>query len=212
MEPQTINTQTEHNSEQDWSKYYEAVKGKPPAKTLMIALDKFEEGDSLDLPRFAIDLGCGSGRDTIELLKRGWQVLAIDSEESAISYLRNRSDISLLNLKTEVIAFEEMSLPSSSNLINSSLSLPFCSPENFIVAWNKITESLHKNGRFCGHLFGNKDSWSACEEMTFHTIDEVYGLLIDFEVEYFDEQFFVGETALEGQKKWHIFNIVARKA
>ena len=32
------------------------------------------------LPSNAIDLGCGAGRDTIALIKKGWNVLAIDKE------------------------------------------------------------------------------------------------------------------------------------
>lgn len=33
-------------------------------------------------PDFAIDLGCGVGRDTIYLLHNGWKVLAIDKEDT----------------------------------------------------------------------------------------------------------------------------------
>ena len=33
-------------------------------------------------PDFAIDLGCGAGRDTIYLLHNGWKVLAIDKEDT----------------------------------------------------------------------------------------------------------------------------------
>ena len=37
---------------------------------------------------FAVDLGCGSGADTIALLKRRWRVLAIDGEAEAIDIKR----------------------------------------------------------------------------------------------------------------------------
>ena len=33
-------------------------------------------------PKNAIDLGCGAGRDTIYLIKNGWNVLAIDREDT----------------------------------------------------------------------------------------------------------------------------------
>ncbi|HKW53315.1 MAG TPA: class I SAM-dependent methyltransferase, partial [Stellaceae bacterium] len=60
----------------DWDEYYERVAGRPPRPTLLAALERFgaEGGQS------ALDLGCGDGRDTIELLRRGWRVLAIDAE------------------------------------------------------------------------------------------------------------------------------------
>ena len=34
------------------------------------------------LPGKAVDLGCGAGRDTIELLKNNWKVLSIDKEDT----------------------------------------------------------------------------------------------------------------------------------
>ena len=33
-------------------------------------------------PENAIDLGCGAGKDTIYLIKNGWNVLAIDKEDT----------------------------------------------------------------------------------------------------------------------------------
>ena len=33
-------------------------------------------------PGKAVDLGCGAGRDTIELLKNNWNVLSIDKEDT----------------------------------------------------------------------------------------------------------------------------------
>lgn len=33
-------------------------------------------------PKNAVDLGCGAGRDTIYLIKNGWNVLAIDRENT----------------------------------------------------------------------------------------------------------------------------------
>jgi len=65
----------------EWSRYYDAVSD-DPRETLLDALDRF------DAPGVAADLGCGTGRDTVELLRRGWQVVAIDSEEEAIRRLR----------------------------------------------------------------------------------------------------------------------------
>ena len=50
----------------------------------MTALAAFEE------PGVAIDLGCGEGRDTVEILRQNWAVLAIDQNPDAIASLRNR--------------------------------------------------------------------------------------------------------------------------
>src|SRR5690606_3661669 len=72
----------EHYAEKrDWPGYFEVVLGKPARETLVDALARFERDGAA--PGFAIDLGCGEGRDSAELLRRGWRVLAIDGHESA---------------------------------------------------------------------------------------------------------------------------------
>ncbi len=77
-----------------WGRYYEAAKGGGPRETLRLALDLLEsEGVSTGGERLAVDLGCGEGRDTLELLRRGWRVLAIDAEREAIERLRARPDL-----------------------------------------------------------------------------------------------------------------------
>ena len=77
-------------STENWESYYEKTGTRPPRDTLLFALDRFETELSATDRRFAIDLGCGNGRDTIELLRRSWHVLAIDAEESAIAGLTSR--------------------------------------------------------------------------------------------------------------------------
>ena len=68
----------------DWKAYYDVVANRPPRKTLLTTLAAFEE------PGVAIDLGCGEGRDTVEMLRQNWAVLAIDQNPDAIASLRNR--------------------------------------------------------------------------------------------------------------------------
>ena len=100
-------------TDRDWSAYYQAVAGRPPRGTLLKALDLFEIEKSTKSPRFAVDLGCGDGRDTVELLERGWQVLAIDGNEEAIAKLCDRQDIDSTRLETQVMRFESLTLPNS---------------------------------------------------------------------------------------------------
>ncbi|MGB7275490.1 MAG: hypothetical protein WBC69_19530 [Geitlerinemataceae cyanobacterium] len=64
--------------ERDWKAYYDVVADRPPRETLLKALQHFE------IPGFAVDLGCGDGRDTVELLRRNRHVFAIDAQSEAI--------------------------------------------------------------------------------------------------------------------------------
>jgi tellurite methyltransferase len=208
----SINNQDKNNVfDHDWAAYYSAVVGRPPRDTLLAALARFELEESAASSQFAVDLGCGEGRDTVELLRRGWRVLGIDGEPEAIAHLLSRPDINLAHLETQVIRFEQVNLPESVDLINASFSLPFCSPEHFPDLWKKIVLSLRSGGRFCGQLFGERDSWAIYTSMNHHTRKQVEVLLQPFEVEMLLEEDHPGKTALGEDKHWHLFQIVARK-
>ena len=192
-----------------WGPYYDAAKSGTPRSTLLQALDLFDSQPADG--RFAVDLGCGEGRDTVELLRRGWRVLAIDAETEAISRLRARPEAARSDLlETEVASFEEADWPEPA-LVNASYALPFCLPAAFPAVWAHVVESLPPGGRFCGQLFGDRDEWASDPELTMHTREEVERLLEPFEAERFDEVEEDGETALGKPKHWHLFHIVARK-
>lgn len=206
------NNQAESNVfEHDWCAYYSAVDGRPPRDTLLSALARFDAEKSMTDSRFAVDLGCGEGRDTVELLRRGWQVLGIDGEQEAIARLLSRPDINPEHLATQVVRFEEVIFPEVVDLVNASFSLPFCPPAYFPTLWEKIVASMRPGGRFCGQLFGDRDSWAIYTSMNHHTREQVEVLLQPFEVEVLEEQDHPGKTALGKEKHWHIFQIVARK-
>lgn len=211
-----VSTQPATDSNQfqrHWVDYYQAVAGRPPRETLVTALDLFAADLS---PRVrstvgvAVDLGCGDGRDTVELLRRQWRVIAVDGEPEAIARLRQRQDINRTYLETRVQRFENLALPPQVDLINASFCLPFCLPDHFPVLWEEITSALKPGGRFCGHLLGDRDTWTQYVDISYHTRQQVDQLLVPFEIELFDEEDHPGKTALGDEKHWHLFNIVAR--
>jgi SAM-dependent methyltransferase len=199
--------------ERDWDAYYNAVVGRPPRETLLDALERFDPEQNSS--RIAVDLGCGEGRDTVELLRRGWRVLGIDGEAKAIARLRGRPDITPDCLEkqftSQVVRFEDVTLPESIDLVNASFSLPFCAPEHFPNLWRKIVDSLKTGGRFCGQLIGDRDSWAMYTSMNHHSRERVEALLQPFDIEMLEEEEHPGKTAIGEDKYWHIFHIVARK-
>ncbi|MBE9182779.1 class I SAM-dependent methyltransferase [Oculatella sp. LEGE 06141] len=194
-----------------WTDYYQAVEGRPPRETLLMALAKFEAASPSATLQFAVDLGCGDGRDTVELLRRGWRVLGIDGEEQAIARLLSRADIDPHHLETRVDRFEVLTLPESVDLINASFCLQFCPPAYFSAFWQKIVTAIRAGGRFCGQLIGDRDSWAAYPHMNHHSREQVLDLLRPFEIEELQEEDHPGKTALGVEKHWHLFHIVARK-
>jgi SAM-dependent methyltransferase len=192
----------------DWREYYERTAGQPPRQTLLAALARFGTAAS---GRRAVDLGCGDGRDTIELLRRGWRVLAIDAEPAAIARLEARPDLPPDGaLATHCARFEEASWPMV-DLVNASFALPLCPPARFPGLWAKVAASLTPGGRFAGQLFGERDEWRGEPGITHLARTDIERLLRGFAVEMLDEEETDTTTPYGKPKHWHLFHIVAEK-
>ncbi len=194
----------------DWPGYFNAVAGTGPRETLVWALERFGT-EQADEPRLAIDLGCGEGRDTVELLRRGWRVLAIDDEPDALRRIETRPDLDgRERLETQRASMESVELPKA-DLVNASYALPFCRPGSFERLWAQIDNAIRPGGRFSGQLFGETDDWAALDDRTHHTRDEVLELLRPFEIEVLVEEQKAPNPASAYPKRWHMFHVVARK-
>jgi membrane dipeptidase len=190
---------------QPWGRYLRLA-GDDPRPTLLDALARFSE------PGLAVDLGAGAGRDSAELLRRGWNVIAIDREQDAIDRLGGLAGLAGLDaarLETRHARFEETSWPRC-DLVNASFALPFCSPPSFAELWGRIVESLRPGGRFCGQLFGERDQWAG-SGIVVVSRKQLEALLEPFEIERLDEEEADGSTVVGKPKHWHLFHIVARR-
>lgn len=198
----------------DWAGYFAATAGRAPRDTLLGALDRFAaEGVPMEngSPPLAVDLGCGEGRDTAEMLRRGWRVVAIDGHEEAFECLQARTDIEHWDrLEMRLSAFEECQIPAC-HLLNASFSLPFCEPDRFAGLWKVLALAIVPGGRFAGQLFGDRDSWAKLPDRSHQTRDEVERLLKPFEVELLQEEEKDGTDCSGAGKHWHVFHIIARK-
>ena len=191
----------------DWIAYYEATAQRSPRRTLLFALERF--GRSA-VPRHAVDLGSGDGRDAIELLRRGWSVLAVDAEAAALSRLAARPDLPPdARLATLCRRFEDAAW-NTADLVNASFALPLCPPDQFPALWQRIRSSLKPGGRFAGQLYGERDGWAGRPGMTHLHRPEAEALLKGLAVELFEEEESDAVTPRGRPKHWHVFHIVAR--
>ena len=191
-----------------WAEYYDKLRDRPPRRTVIAALDHF--GPAPEDP-LAIDLGCGDGRDVVEMLRRGWRVVAVDAEPEALKRLQARPLPAGSDLTPIVGRFEDLPMPLGVKLVNSSFAMPLCEPDAFRRLWQRIREALPAGRRFSGQWYGPRDSWVGRPGMTFLGRDEALALLDGFDLEMFEEEEDDGVTPRGNAKHWHIFHIVARK-
>ena len=198
---------------QDFGAYYAATDAGAPWATLLRALDAFAAETAGRLPRVALDLGCGTGRDTVELLRRGWRVLAIDSQAEAIAGLRAKPEAAAhaARLETRIARFEDIDMPPA-DLVNSSFALPLCAPAAFPALWDRIRHALPVSGRFAGQFYGPRDTWAKREPpIMIHDRTAIDTLFSGFAIEWIEEEETDAVTPRGQPKHWHIFHVVARK-
>ena len=199
----------------DWRSYYEAVSGNPPRDTTLLALDKWHEENPTSI-RYAIDLACGEGRDTLEFLRRGWRVLAVDSEPEALRWLTSRDDLPASAVRPASAMLETLCSPMEdaafgrADIVNASFALPFCPRDRFAGLWSRITGALGPGGYFAGQIFGPDDSWAG-PSLSIYDSAGVDALFEGFTFERREEINRDGKDARGAPKHWHVFQIVARK-
>lgn len=185
--------------------YYEKTKNSNIPENLRMFMNMKVE------PGICIDLGCGAGRDSKFLIKNGWKVIAIDKEDTEKMIRSSLQEEEQNYLKFIKQDFENNIILQSCNLLVANSSLSFCNRKNFDDLWNKIVDSISKDGYFVGNFFGINDSWANRPNMAFFTKEEVIKLFSSFKIINFKEVAKNGKTALGVEKHWHVFNVIAKK-
>ena len=184
----------------DWSIYHKKTFNNDVCKLLVEFLDNYTIDN-------AIDLGCGSGNETVYMAKKGIHVLSIDRQLNRDFILSRLNDEEKENVSFLESSFENISLPKT-DLIAAFYSIPFCNPERFGNLWDNIYNAINENGFFVGQLFGDRDDWNASELINTFSIQEVKEFLKPYKVVKLDEVEYIRKS---DNKKWHFYNIIAQK-
>lgn len=197
-----------------WARYYEVTVERPPWATVRKAIELFAAEDAAagaHSPRFAVDLGCGAGRDSRELLRAGWRVLSMDREQHGLDVLRAAAGPELgARLETRQGEFASFQVPRC-DLVNASLCLPFVDPPVFEAMWARIVGALPAGGRFSAMVFGDHDDSAGEDGVTCLPGARFRELLDGFEIEHWSDTEEDTKTALGEPHHFHLIELVARK-
>lgn len=199
-----------------WPAYYAATVDRPAWGTTIDAAERFDEEDRAAAaapaePRLAVDLGCGAGRDTRELLRRGWRVLAVDQEAAAIEALTAATpEADRPRLEGVVADLASFELPPC-DLVVASVSLQLLPEPDYAAVFARITRALRVGGRFAGLLYGDRDEAASDPDCTCPSPEAVRGYLAAFEMESWHEREEDGHMALGDAHHIHLMEVVARR-
>jgi SAM-dependent methyltransferase len=204
----TVATTTQIN----WLPYFKAVRGAGRSATLDAAIKQFLKDPYKPGPLVATDVGAGEGRDTMELLRRGWVVTAIDNSTEGCKALRQTASKANLdsNLTVQETTYAKATYPKV-DLVNAYLALPYCHPNEFGQVWKKLVDSIKVDGYLACNLFGNNHTWASFSFVSSFTRAQVNALLKQFKVITLTEKS-SNATAADGSTITnHEFFILAKK-
>ena len=193
----------------DWKHYYAVTASRRPRELLRAALRLLDVATPAE--HLAVDIGCGAGVETLELLRQGWAVLAVDRSRSAIQHLRSAVPVERVHrLRTRVARVESLRLPSA-DFVWAGVSLPFLDPKALPAVWQEIVACLKPGGLFAGDFFGLRHGWAGAEGMNFHSATAIRQLLRPLVLETLISEQGRRVTAMNGTVRWHAFAVIARK-
>ena len=183
-----------------------------PSHLVDTAFKKIEDQDTFEKSegtRSALDVGAGTGRDTLFLLKKGWRVTAIDSNKQGIELIRSKASKECTsNLEVLELDFDHIPLHKKYDLVISNWSIDYASPETYPTILKNLKSLVSKNGRLAISFFG--DEHTGIKKSVVHTLHKQSEILPmigdDFEIEYFN--------AVKQHRKgyvWHVFEVVAKR-
>ena len=173
-----------------------ARRGRPAASRPLLeeALPLLPLAANSGRPLLAIDLGGGDRLDSLELLRRGWTVLALRETPGGP---RRES----VRLTVQVTDFRALVLPPA-DLIYTGPALCLRPAPEFGPVWSRIVPAVRPGGWFVGRFLGDRHGRVPDPGLTFVTRKQVVTLLSGFLVELLREREADGD---------HGFEVLARR-
>jgi tellurite methyltransferase len=164
-----------------WNSFYQKYDNESPSLFAKFCLENFlNEKSSL------IDLGCGNGRDSIYFMKNSCKVLGIDQSNSAIEYIKNKTEgfSDSQFIKGDFTKLEDIG---TFNVVYSRFTLHSVSKVEQDKVLKFATKQLVKKGLFCIEVRGKKNELfgkgvRVVGEKDAYIFDDHYRRFLDFEL------------------------------
>lgn len=189
-----------------WSIYYQKNKDRELRPLYKRAI-KFIEPTATK----AIDLGCGTGTEVVDLLKRGLIVHAVDKEPQAFEFLKSQIEDFQEKFHPHLSALENLKIWPQVDFLFAYHSFPFCKRESFRSVLKKALNSLSEKGVFAASFFGLEDEWAIEDKVIGIGADEIRNQLHKFEILHLEDTKKTNPSAFQGNKMWNIIEVIAKK-
>ena len=183
-----------------WEEYQKLTYNEPPASNIVEFL-KHQN------PKTAIDLGCGSGNETVYMVKKGINVTAIDLYLNKNYILDRLTDEEKKRVTFIEGDFEKIDFPKV-DVILANYCLSFCNADNFEKVWQKIYDSLNEHGFFVGHFVSKEDVRTDLIDICSFTLEETKQHFENYHIVSFIE---VRRERKDKEGKSVLYSIVAMK-
>ena len=197
--------------------YLAGTAGSPPRQLLLHAI----ELSATHPCRRALDIGCGPGREVVELLRAGFAVHAFDPYPIMIEQTRALvssvfpGETVALQLDCARLEHVAATLPRDAfGLIHAGFVLPFVPSADFASCFDRIRGALAPRGVFVGQFFGPDDEFirtTAQGAMSSHQANELPALLDGFDLLTHEEVNRQGSIGRGIAKWWQVHHVIARK-
>lgn len=178
-----------------------------------------------------LDLGCAYGANALYLASKGFNVIAVDYDEKALSFLQNKAINANVSIKVKNVRIEKYKFSDKNfSLILALNVLHFFEFKIILDLINKIEKSLAKNGILYARVFSLNDpsckiiarKTSPVENNTFFStktgrfyhyfsIQELKDILKRFKILEISEFFVDDNHVPDGYHKHCVIDIIAKR-
>ena len=199
----------------DWSSYINFRSEAKPRALFQKVLKGYFAKTNDSLIRRAVNFGSGSGKEDIQLVKMGWEVLGVDSCLLSSQIIQEQTKIYQGKYVSFVGSFEKAKLAGTYDLIMSFYSLPFMQKQHLEDLLQTINIHLKEEGVFVVNFLGLNHEFVKKEKAFGLSQKELFLLMLNngFEIIEFNNKVYKAKSFTSKEKliNWDVLEVVARK-